>query len=275
MKSNKCLPIAAIALVIFILLCSFTIKESEGEFSSNYIKIFVDGRQLDPRDVNGGQVHPILQGGTTYVPIRAVSEAFNKDISWDGSKYTVDITTKYRSYKEVIYSFRPSDVNMMLTYDNTDFHYTEVDINGDSVKELLIYDRQMKMGSIFTKIDENVKKINLPHTGATGSLYITPDNFNVFAITGSSRSVGNYSEYFTIENGERNVFAEHRSEYVDRFSVPYFIVNGERVEDEVFITATEGLLKSKYELKPGIISVDYREVSEAFLDSLLWTRIDD
>jgi len=276
MKLRKCLSIVAITFTVFALGFFMVLEKSGGLLANNNITIFIDGKYLAPRDVNGMIVNPIIIEGTTYVPIRAISEALNKEVTWDGISYTINITTPYKSYQEVIDNFLPSDLHDMHRLDNTDFHYTEVDLNGDGIDELLIYDRQKGLGQIYTKVGgRSIRKINIHYPGAGDRLCITPDNLFIFSSSGSTRAVGNYTEYFTIENGERNVFAEHRSEYVGNYSVPYFIVNGERVEYEVFEAATEGLLISKYGLKPGFILVDPWEIHEAFLDSLSWTRIGD
>ncbi|MCX7714753.1 MAG: right-handed parallel beta-helix repeat-containing protein [Clostridia bacterium] len=49
----------------------------------NGIKIFVDGKQIDPKDENGNSVEPFIYDGTTYLPARAVGEAFGKEVAWN------------------------------------------------------------------------------------------------------------------------------------------------------------------------------------------------
>lgn len=56
---------------------------------ANGIKIVIDGRQLNPTDANGNKVEPIIYNGTTYLPVRAVANAFGKAVYWDGPNYTV------------------------------------------------------------------------------------------------------------------------------------------------------------------------------------------
>lgn len=50
------------------------------------IKVFVDGKEL-----NTGGNEPFIYNGTTYLPIRKVSEAVGKEASWNGSNKTVYI----------------------------------------------------------------------------------------------------------------------------------------------------------------------------------------
>ena len=53
------------------------------------IKIVIDGQKLNPTDVNGNKVEPIIYNGTTYLPVRAVANAVGKAVYWDGPNYTV------------------------------------------------------------------------------------------------------------------------------------------------------------------------------------------
>lgn len=55
----------------------------------NGIKIVVDGKELHPTDANGNKVEPMIYNGTTYLPVRAVADAFGKPVYWDGPNYTV------------------------------------------------------------------------------------------------------------------------------------------------------------------------------------------
>ncbi len=53
------------------------------------IKIYVDGVKIEPKDANGNTVEPFIYNGTTYLPVRAVGEAINKQVSWDGNTNSV------------------------------------------------------------------------------------------------------------------------------------------------------------------------------------------
>lgn len=46
---------------------------------------------ITPKDTNGKVVEPFIVDGTTYLPIRAVSEALGKDVYWNGQTNTVYI----------------------------------------------------------------------------------------------------------------------------------------------------------------------------------------
>ncbi|MDR1246227.1 MAG: copper amine oxidase N-terminal domain-containing protein [Clostridiales Family XIII bacterium] len=55
------------------------------------IRIFIDGKQIDPRDANGASVEPFTVNGTTYLPVRAIAEALGMDVNWDNSAKSVYI----------------------------------------------------------------------------------------------------------------------------------------------------------------------------------------
>lgn len=58
------------------------------------IKLFVDGGEYIPKDANGNVVEPFIYNGTTYLPVRAVADAFGKDVIWDGANQTVYLGKK-------------------------------------------------------------------------------------------------------------------------------------------------------------------------------------
>ena len=61
---------------------------------ANGVKIVIDGQKLNPTDANGNTVEPIIYNGTTYLPVRAVANAFGKAVYWDGPNYTVYLGNK-------------------------------------------------------------------------------------------------------------------------------------------------------------------------------------
>lgn len=53
------------------------------------IRLVVDGKEVTPKDPNGNVVEPFASNGTTYLPVRAVSEALGKEVTWDGDTATI------------------------------------------------------------------------------------------------------------------------------------------------------------------------------------------
>lgn len=59
------------------------------ELLYNNIKVVIDGKQADLKDAQGNTVEPFIIDGTTYLPVRAVANALDKAVSWDGATQTV------------------------------------------------------------------------------------------------------------------------------------------------------------------------------------------
>ena len=66
-------------------------KDAAEQITAVYrnIKLVVDGVTVEPKDANGNSVEPFIYNGTTYLPVRAVATAFNKEVAWDGDNNTV------------------------------------------------------------------------------------------------------------------------------------------------------------------------------------------
>lgn len=47
------------------------------------VRVFLNGVELELRDANGNEVTPVIIDGTTYLPVRAISEALDLEVSWD------------------------------------------------------------------------------------------------------------------------------------------------------------------------------------------------
>lgn len=53
------------------------------------VNIYMDDKKLTPKDTNGNPVEVFLYNGTTYLPVRAISEALDVPVQWDGSTQSV------------------------------------------------------------------------------------------------------------------------------------------------------------------------------------------
>lgn len=71
------------------------------------VKLVIDGEEITPKDANGNVVEPFIYNGTTYLPVRAVGEAFDKDVHWDGETATVYVGDIVKPAKEVYLYDKP------------------------------------------------------------------------------------------------------------------------------------------------------------------------
>lgn len=56
------------------------------------IKVALDGKILKLSDATGAEVEPFSINGTTYLPVRAVSQALGFEVAWNADSHTVYIT---------------------------------------------------------------------------------------------------------------------------------------------------------------------------------------
>ena len=112
-------------------------KEAAESITAVYrnIKLVVDGVLVEPKDANGNIVEPFIYNGTTYLPVRAVGEAFNKNVDWDGEENTVylggvvekpakELTLWNRSYIECSepnhFGFKESKAETYISWNSRD-----------------------------------------------------------------------------------------------------------------------------------------------------------
>ncbi len=55
------------------------------------IKIKLNGALITPKDATGNVVDPFIINGTTYLPVRAVSEALGLEVTWNETTSTVGL----------------------------------------------------------------------------------------------------------------------------------------------------------------------------------------
>ncbi len=135
------------------------------EIFYNNIKIYVDGGEVVPKDANGKTVEPFIMNGTTYLPVRAISNAFDKDVEWDGATQSVYIGKKdhtrpdnyldriqYNDYKEsrqgCIFEIITEDIidynnniytNGLLLYNYGDRSNLSIEDDSDGANMILSY----------------------------------------------------------------------------------------------------------------------------------------
>ena len=78
------------------------------------ISVSFNNKNLSMTDVNGNSVQAFVYQGTTYVPIRAVSNAFGADISYDSTSNTAYV---YNDFSEICAVVHEMD-NILTDYFN-------------------------------------------------------------------------------------------------------------------------------------------------------------
>ncbi len=108
MASKTSKVILSVILVI-VISCAVYAQNISKPINATYrnIKLVVDGIEVTPKDVDGNIVEPFIYNGTTYLPVRAVGQAFNKNVEWDGNTSTVYIGEVTKPAKQVYLYSKP------------------------------------------------------------------------------------------------------------------------------------------------------------------------
>lgn len=80
-------------IIAFSMIFSVVPSMAEELFYGD-ISVLLDGEKIETKDVDGDEVKPFISAGTTYLPIRAMAEAFGFDVDWDNDTRSVVIGKK-------------------------------------------------------------------------------------------------------------------------------------------------------------------------------------
>ena len=196
-----------------VVYAKTTLKEIKAYL--NYeIAIKLDGEEQTMYDANGNRVYPVTYNGTTYVPVRAISEAMGMDASFNSATRTVQLTTADRTASQQGAS--PASGN----YISAD-RAKQIALNDAGVKEANAVflranldwdDGRMKYEVEFysgtTEYDYDIDAV----TGAILSSDRELENFQIWN-NGTSRPSGNGSnsssgDYITAERAQQIALAE-------------------------------------------------------------------
>ncbi len=142
---RKLLVMAAVVACMVMLLGFNTL--------ANDISVYVDNEYVRLTDVNGTPVYPFIQNGTTYVPLRGVSQALDCQVGWDGNNKNVLI------YKDMqpdgsVFRNRSDDIQVYVDNELVELK----DANGTVVKPIL------KNGTTYVPLRGVSKALGYPIT---------------------------------------------------------------------------------------------------------------
>jgi len=78
-------------LIFSLTTVAFAALEAKNIQVHTGVELYIDDEEFTPKDVNGNEVEVLLYNGTTYLPVRAIGEAYGKEIYWDDSTKSVYI----------------------------------------------------------------------------------------------------------------------------------------------------------------------------------------
>lgn len=109
---KRIIPTLCIALAMITCIYASAFAASNLEQIQAYlnygITIKLNGQAQSMYDAKGTKIYPISYKGTTYVPIRAVSNMLDVDITWDGGNNAI-LLGNTGTAKDFIEEFKPYD----------------------------------------------------------------------------------------------------------------------------------------------------------------------
>ena len=89
-----CICMVLVVMVMFTLIVPAFAAKGTSTINAAYlgINLIIEGKLIIPKDSAGNAAEPFIYNGTTYLPVRAVSEALGKNVAWDGATATVTIS---------------------------------------------------------------------------------------------------------------------------------------------------------------------------------------
>lgn len=146
------------------------------------IKIVVDGVKITPKDSSGKIVEPFIYEGTTYLPVRAISEALGKAVYWDQITKTVyigempKITNYFNAPSSPSFSGEKLQIEDLLINIGSG-NYIEISGN---FKELVKYlgQGEIRETGYFSPNNENYRHYEYSKDGIRVYYYDDPNEFN-------------------------------------------------------------------------------------------------
>ena len=96
------------------------------------IKVVVNGKPTTPRDSDGTPVKPFISSGTTYLPVRSISNALGQNVDWDSDTSTIYIGDKLETDKVNMAKIEPVEGTHILNSSSATFPLRQVTIVPDN-----------------------------------------------------------------------------------------------------------------------------------------------
>lgn len=238
--------------------------------------IVVDGVSQTFYNVQGQEVHPVLFGGTTYLPVRAIGELMDKNVNWDESTRTVTLAGKRSTGKVTGTPDQDTSsrrISAQIRYDFTivvdDTVRVFTDANGSVVYPLLYqgttYLPVRAIGELMGRDvswNAGTDTVTLTSKSSGGSLVTDADSFHNSGSTGTAGSDTTGTGQYIGEEKAKEIALSHAGLTAGQvtFVKAYLDFDDGRYEYEVEFYNRSDYTEYDYEidaLTGKILSVDY------------------
>lgn len=105
----------AIMLAIVLLVNGLVVFAQNIQAQISDVNIFVNGVKLTMKDSQGNTLQPLVYNGSVYIPVRAVSEAVGKPVTWEGKTKSVYVGKAPNATTPALWLF--SDWDNLFTWE--------------------------------------------------------------------------------------------------------------------------------------------------------------
>lgn len=130
---KKRIPAIILMFVLFLTTSYAANTYRKTIIVTSGVNVEFNNEAIDMTDANGKAVEAFIYNGTTYVPIRAVSNAFGADIGYDRNTQTISIyddfnemaTVAYKLNHNMYYCLSSADLWLDYIFANTPYDASE------------------------------------------------------------------------------------------------------------------------------------------------------
>ena len=155
---------AVILMFSLFLTGAFAANTYQKSINVEYgINLFIEGNSPTLTDVNGKTVQPFVYDGTTYVPIRAVSESLGASIQYDSSTNTASV------YNDAV---RSAQYGYMMKSTLDDLFIEMLGLRDDIILDVLSANYRSIQYDVLSNEYESIKSMSEIYENANNELVI-------------------------------------------------------------------------------------------------------
>ena len=215
------LNIISVLILAMALTCVTyaSVNQMQKTLHYNNIKITLDGKDITPANSE-----PFIIDGSTYLPVRAVSEALGLDVQWDGDTHTVILSTEKKEETPEPGSITAEDILLGLRN------------RGIPVADILVYNEETDTNNLLGRPNNYIGKASFHDSRIETYGELTPEN------------IEDYYNMGTIEVFSNKKDCDARYDYLESFNDP----TNEILYLKQYIYKTDcAILRVRYDLTPG------------------------
>lgn len=156
MKKTKITTAVVAILILSICTVYASIGTRTASLVYDNIKIILDGKEIVPTDSDGNAVEPFIIDGTTYLPVRGISNALGLEVGWNGETKTVELNTpgvfsgavQVYDDKNVTIEFAGCTMEKPYEFVDTIYYYANFNVKNKTDAELTFQTEALSFNGI-------------------------------------------------------------------------------------------------------------------------------